>query len=190
LRTPQRRSIAAAERHGPDAAGTAKGRSGMGFVIGAWLRRYGPLELVGTLGALAAAGAAATLTGEVALAALAGAAGENVGFYGYAGWRSARGHMAAHGLSLSATDRARAWHIGRRTVADLAGEFGPAELLDSALLRPALLYAATRATGSVAVGVLLGKVLADLVFYGIAFASLTFLRRRSSAVTPQEVSTP
>jgi hypothetical protein len=162
----------------------------MKSVIGVWLRRYGPLELVGTLGALGAAGAVMMLTEQPGLAALAGVVGENVGFYAFAGWRALRRQLALNPGATVGRELAMAWAIGRGTMVDLLSEFGPAEILDTAVVRPALLYAATLATGSVALGVLIGKLLADLVFYGIAHLSFIHLRRRRSTVALQEVSKP
>src|SRR5512133_438264 len=93
--------------------------------ITTWLQRYLPAELVCTPTALLCAWLAATLTGSTAVAAIAGTWGENLGFYGM---------MLAR-------------ELGRRGVralpailCDLALEFGPAEALDSMVLRPALMY--------------------------------------------------
>jgi ornithine decarboxylase len=57
-------------------------------------------------------------------------------------------------------------------------EFGPAELTDTLLVRPAAMFLGSLATGNVLVGVLIGKVAADLVFYGLAISSYEFVVRR------------
>jgi hypothetical protein len=51
-----------------------------------------------------------------------------------------------------------------RVVRNLALEFGVAELLDSFLVRPAAMFAMIRMTGSLPLGLVFGKVTADLVF--------------------------
>lgn len=63
-------------------------------------------------------------------------------------------------------------------VAAAVVEFGPAEILDTVLIRPAAMYLASWATGNVVVGVLIGKVAADVIFYGLAITSYEMLVRR------------
>src|SRR3954454_7014165 len=55
----------------------------------------------------------------------------------------------------------------RAQLPGLLVEFGPAEVLDTVLLRPALMWAAPLGIGHVTAGVLLGKLAADLVFYSV-----------------------
>ncbi len=129
-----------------------------------WFIRYYPAEIVGTVGALAGAYAAHTITGSVAVAAIAGSVAETVGFYGYFVWHDGRTHYRRH----RRTGRLRrVWLTVLYTVRGLAVEFGPAELLDSFFVRPASMYAGQELFGF-AGGVLAGKLAADLVFYGIA----------------------
>ncbi len=132
-----------------------------------WLRRYLPAELAGIPSALLCAWAADRLTGSTAAAAVAATWGENLGFYG---------------LLLARELRRRG---GRRALAaalrDLTLEFGPAEALDSLLLRPALIYIAMLYAPHPALGVLLGKLAADLAFYLPTIASYELLRRRARA---------
>lgn len=161
----------------------------MRLAASAWLCRYGPLEAAGTAGAVAGAAAVAALGGPAAVVALAGVVGENAGFYGLAGWRAARAHRAvARADGLAGAPAAR--RVVRRTVLGLAAEFGPAEGLDSAFVRPALMFAATAATGHAVGGVVLGKILADAVFYGIAALSYLGLRAHGRACPPQEATSP
>ena len=63
-------------------------------------------------------------------------------------------------------------------VAAAVVEFGPAEIVDTALIRPAAMFLASLATGNVIIGVLIGKVAADIVFYGLAITSYEVLVRR------------
>jgi hypothetical protein len=129
-----------------------------------WLRRYLPAELVCTPIALLSAWLAVTLTGSTAVAAIAGTWGENLGFYGM---------MLAR-------------ELGRRGVRalpailrDLALEFGPAEALDSMLLRPALMYTGMILAPSPALGIVAGKLAADICFYVPAIVSYELLCRRT-----------
>lgn len=102
--------------------------------------------------------------------AYAGAWGENAGFYGA---------MAAIELAAqTCADRERSpldgctHHRGMRylkrltaTTRVLVLEFGAAELLDSLVVRPAAMAAAGALSGSLPGGILLGKFIADAVFY-------------------------
>jgi hypothetical protein len=64
---------------------------------------------------------------------------------------------------------------------NLALEFGPAEALDSLLLRPALMYAGVSMIPSLtAVGIVFGQVAADIVFYAPTIVSYELLRRRDA----------
>lgn len=154
-----------------------------------WLRRYGPLEAAGTAGAVAGAAAVAAVGGPAAVVALAGVVGENAGFYGLAGWRAARAHRAGARIDGLA-GAAATWRVVRRTVVELAAEFGPAEGLDSAFVRPALMFAAAEATGHAVGGVVLGKALADIVFYAIAGLSVLGLRAPGRAAPPRQATLP
>ncbi|HEX2054136.1 MAG TPA: hypothetical protein VHJ78_10485 [Actinomycetota bacterium] len=130
------------------------------------LRRYLPAEAAGVAASLAAgllfvgAGAAA------AVAALAAAWAENTGYYAVIATRDFGGQ-----------DGGPIRRAGRTLVTMLV-EFGPAELFDSLLVRPALLYAGLRLLPTPALGILAGKVAADLVFYLPTISSRRLLVRR------------
>lgn len=116
-----------------------------------WLRRYLPAELVCTPCALLCGYAALQLTGIPAVAAIAATWGENLGFYGM-----------MLGRELIQRGGLRALPAAAR---DLFVEFGPAEALDSFLLRPASLYAGLALAPHPALGMVAGKIAADLTFY-------------------------
>ena len=69
--------------------------------------------------------------------------------------------VAYYGLLLAREARARGAFTAARA---LVVEFGPAEVLDAALVRPACMVLAVAALGPV-VGVVVAKLAADLVFY-------------------------
>jgi hypothetical protein len=125
-----------------------------------WLRRYLPAELLGTPTALLCAWLVATLTGSPAAAAVAGTWGENLGFYGIMLGREL-GRQGVRALPS--------------ILRDLVLEFGPAEALDSMLLRPALMYAGVTLASSTALGIIAGKIAADVCFYAPAIASYELL---------------
>lgn len=149
--------------------------------IRAWLWRYGPAELLGS---------AAALLG--ALFATRGGGGE-LGAAAAANWAE---FFAYYGLIIARDVRAleRLTPQGvRRTVRDLVLEFGPAELLNI-LVRNATLYLGIVALPSLALGVLAGKLVADVLFYLPAIVSYELLRRparsQGAAATPAPVIQP
>jgi hypothetical protein len=71
----------------------------------------------------------------------------------------------------------RAWATTWLTARAVATEFGPAELVDTLAVRPALLYAATAAFGGTPAAWLVGKLAADAVFYAVAIGSFELGRR-------------
>jgi hypothetical protein len=120
-----------------------------------WLRRYGPAELIALFGALAGYVLLEAATASHVAAAYGAALGDNLGYYGYIVAREIRAKVAGR------PHRVRG---ALRVCRGLALEFGPAELLDSTIVRPACVAVATSAFG-MALGVLVAKVAADLVFY-------------------------
>ncbi|MFE1645586.1 hypothetical protein ACFM35_08430 [Microbacterium sp. P01] len=126
-----------------------------------WVRRYLPAELAGTATMLVAGLGVAALGAPPVVVGLAGAQGENVGFYLVAGlwvWREQRHRFPALG-------RVR---LALRLLKLMLLEFGPAELLDTLLLRPLFLTLAVHFVPQVAWALLVGKVSADIVFYVLA----------------------
>jgi hypothetical protein len=139
--------------------------------VAEWVGRYGPAELLALIGALAGWLVADVATGNALVAAYAAAIGDNVAYYGFLATRDMRARWsAAPGSRLGA---------GVRAFAALALEFGPAEALDSLVVRPACVAAGVAALGPVA-GVLGAKLVADLVFYVPVIATYE-LRKRVTA---------
>ncbi|WP_394771076.1 hypothetical protein [Lacisediminihabitans sp.] len=141
-----------------------------------WIRRYRPSELTGTVTAFLAAWGAFAATGSLLVAAVAGTIGENIGFYGVA---TARNFLEQWREATPMRGR-RARRSFVRTAWLTAVEFGPAELLDTLLIRPGLLYLAPLVIGIPAVGWVVGKVLADVLFYLLAAVGHLLGRRMLS----------
>lgn len=134
-----------------------------------WVGRYLVAELCGLTAALLAALASTTwLPERLAVTAYASSLGETIGFYA--------GYLITRYLREDIAGPPR-----RRVAVILAAavvEFGPAEVLDTLLIRPAAMFAGSWATGNVVAGVLIGKVAADVIFYGLAITSYEMLVRR------------
>jgi hypothetical protein len=132
-----------------------------------WLSRYGPPEGLGTITAVAGSYLIFRLTRSDVAAAYGGALGENVGFYGL---------ILARQILHDRRRAARYGHAGvAKTIARLTAEFGPAELLDSLVVRPLAMGLATRWLGRWT-GVIAGKLAADITFYLPVIASYEFQR--------------
>lgn len=122
-----------------------------------WVARYLPAEILATIGALSVSGIAFYLTHNLAITAYAGTVGENMAYYGTILFREIRSdYQVNHTYSIKEF---------LKTVRNLFVEFGPAELLDSGIIRPFFMYIMPIVTGHIAIGIFLGKILADVFFY-------------------------
>ncbi|MBK7950846.1 MAG: hypothetical protein IPK00_19325 [Deltaproteobacteria bacterium] len=117
----------------------------------AWALRYAPLEAAALLSALGAGLAVSELTESRLAIGYAGAWGENLGYYlvAFVRERRVRGSSA---LALR----------------DLVLEFGLAEAVDSFVVRPLCMGYGVGQLGDAAAGVVIGKFVADIPFYGFA----------------------
>ncbi len=131
-----------------------------------WLARYLPLEIAATACSLAGGLGAAAIGMNAAIVAYAATWAENAGFYGYALAREMHGRLTGAPLSMTAARPALL-----SSSRSLLAEFGAAEALDSFVVRPACMYALPQLTGNLALGLVLGKIVADIAFYGLAVAA-------------------
>jgi hypothetical protein len=122
-----------------------------------WIRRYLPCELAGTAALLAVGTVVHARTGSAALTAVAGTVAETIGFYGAA--------FVVILLEQRRLHPGGRWSLLGRTIGLGLAEFGAIDLLDSLLVRPALLLAGTALLPSAALGLLAGKLGSDVVFY-------------------------
>ncbi|CAB4898329.1 MAG: hypothetical protein F2825_00710 [Actinobacteria bacterium] len=133
-----------------------------------WVRRYLPAELAGTAALLLVGLLTLQRTGSLVGTAVAATVAENLGFYAVA-------------LGRIAAEQRRGGARGRTLVGRTLGlgvaEFGPAEVLDSLLVRPAALWVGATVVPPAALGLLAGKVVADLLFYVVAASSYRFTER-------------
>lgn len=139
-----------------------------------WLRRYLPAELLSVIATLAAAGLAWHATRSGLQAALAGTWAGNAAYFGWLLGQDAR--LARR--QLHAQNRLYTLRTFGRNVRALAVEFGLAEVLDSFLIRPALMYYLPRWLGHFAGGILAAKLLADVTFYVPAIISYELSKKR------------
>ena len=133
-----------------------------------WVRRYLPSEIIGTLTLLVSTTIVQRTTQNALAIALAGTWGDNLGFYGHTAVREiincAKRYKKSHGIE-------KYFLISSKISRNLIFEFGPAEFFDSFLVSPFFMYTIPKLVGDFTTGILLAKVAADIVFYGINITS-------------------
>ncbi len=139
-----------------------------------WLRRYGPAEVLSVAATLGGVGAAHAAGASAVATALIGTWAGNVAYFG---WMLAADIQHTRRL-LRATQQPYTRRTLGRNLRALAVEFGPAELLDSFCIRPALMYWLPLLTGSLGWGSLAAKFAADLTFYVPAILSYELSKKR------------
>ncbi len=126
-----------------------------------WARRYGPAEVLATVTAVGVVVMMKQITGSTVAAAYAGAGAEAVVFYGTMLLREYI--REAHRAGKEGRDYGSGDLLP--VLRNLMLEFGVAEGLDVALIRPFCLGAGLQLLGG-GIGALVGKWAADLAFYG------------------------
>lgn len=135
-----------------------------------WFFRYVPLEVAATVAALLSASAALYVTGNPIVAAYAGTWGEFIAYYAAVSIREV--------AILSRRNGASGVHESiTRSFRNVVFEFGPAEGLDSFIVRPFFMYLMPRVLGDFSIGIVAGKILADIVFYTITIFSFEVRKR-------------
>ena len=136
-------------------------RKGMKANAGNWLRRFLPAEIAGTLTAVAASQIVYRSSGNPVAAAFAGSIGETLGFYTIIIIRD----TLAETRKLRAVGKKSGLITWLRLLKNILIDFGPAELLDSFLVRPSLMYLFPLWISNYSLGILAGKFASDAVFY-------------------------
>ena len=125
-----------------------------------WIKRYGPSEVAGIGMALGVSWLVQQVSASVIAAAYGAAIGEGLGFYGSLVTREMiqEAYFAgARRAPYGASEMMRTWR-------GLLLEFGPAELLDTGLIRPLAMVLCTTVMGW-GLGIVVGKLVADVAFY-------------------------
>jgi hypothetical protein len=133
-----------------------------------WVRRYLPCEIAGTTCEFGGAGIAYLLTGSFAAAAIVATVGASLGYY-----------VAAYGAAVRTTYREhsylprkqRALTANGLALRSIAVEFGPAEVIDSLIVRPLAFYLGPILLGGMVAGWIFAKLAADVGFYVLAICS-------------------
>jgi hypothetical protein len=127
-----------------------------------WIRRYLPCEIAGTVCEFGGAAIAYVATGSLAAAAITATIGASAGYY-----------AAAYATALRWSYRAgkhrppipRVVQANLLALRSVAIEFGPAELIDSVLVRPVAFYAGPLLLHNTLAGWIFAKLISDVAFY-------------------------
>jgi hypothetical protein len=138
----------------------------------AWWARFGLAEVCGTLAAVTGFAAGYLASGSLLAAAGLATVCEAIGFYGCVGAKTAADARQAT-VHLTGLRRltAGAWHAATQQLASCAA----AEVLDGFLIRPGCLagaaWLARPLPGGVWLGFAIGKLAADMAWYGFEAAA-------------------
>jgi hypothetical protein len=133
-----------------------------------WARRYLPCEVAGTTCELGGAAIVYGSTGSAAAAAVVATIGASVGYYAAAYVAAVR---TAYRSQLTSSRMSRAFTANGRALRSIAIEFGPAEVIDTLIIRPLAFYFGPILFGGMVAGWIFAKLVADVGFYVLAIFS-------------------
>jgi len=146
-----------------------------------WLRRYLPAELLAIAAAMVCATCATIVTNDELLIVAASIAGSTAGYYGLI--------VIFEIVQTQAAYRARHARYTQRaafaTIRGLMLEFGGAELLDSLLFSPVLLYVCIQVAPNLQLAVVLSELASSTAFYiTVAVLPSRILRPHPGTIPP------
>lgn len=133
----------------------------MKYKIINWLKRFLPAELLGSALAIVVSYSVLYFSHNAVLAAYAAAIADTSGFYATL---FVQGMLRLNQQLKSRKQPFQPVHTWQ-VLQSMLIEFGPAELLDSLLLRPFFMYLFPALLHNRAWGILVGKVVSDVCFY-------------------------
>ncbi|PLW80504.1 hypothetical protein C0585_02300 [Candidatus Woesearchaeota archaeon] len=126
-----------------------------------WIKRYLPAEIMASIFSISFAYIAYFFTGNLIVSAFAGTWGDNTGYYGriiYSDMKKSLKKHKDHKIKYG-------WKSFFKTARNLFVEFGPGEFLDSFIIRPFTMWFFPVVLGNLALGIVIGKIIADITFY-------------------------
>jgi len=139
-----------------------------------YFKRYLPAEIVGTVTAIGAASIAHIFSDNHVFIAYIATLGEAVGFFSTI--------FIQHLLSFSKKRKSENKQISLPDISKIIShvllEFGPAEIIDSLVLRPFFMYLFPLLLENFTLGILLGKIAGDITFYLLVILSYEMQKRQ------------
>jgi hypothetical protein len=134
-----------------------------------WSKRYVPAEIAAITGTLVCGVITQNLFSNLVLTALSATWGENLGFYSWMLYTELKFHTKNF-KKISAQSLIK-------TIRNIIVEFGPGEALDSFVIRPISMYTLPLLVNNLALGLFLGKLCADTVFYILTIGFLELRKK-------------
>ena len=122
-----------------------------------WLQRYLPAEILAITGAVLGGLLVDVIAQNPLLTALGATWGENIGFYGKIFYQDIKSRQEMDG-------GIKVFGV-LKVLRGICIEFGAAEYFDSFLIRPIAMYYFPVLLGNLALGLVAGKLVADVTFY-------------------------
>lgn len=136
-------------------------------------KRYLPAEIVGTLTAIGAATISHIYSDNAVFIAYVATLGEAVGFFSTI--------LLQHFIALSKKRKTENKQFSLPDIPIIIShvllEFGPAEILDSLVLRPFFMYLFPLLMRNFTMGILMGKIAGDITFYMLVILSYEMKKR-------------
>lgn len=132
-------------------------------------RRYLSAFLAANIGAVAGGLLAHFLFGNVVVTVFAATWGENIGYYGQIFWSDIKERKRREG-ALTSSDI-------YKVMRNMTIEFGPAEVLDSFVVRPVFIFVALHYIENTALGIFVGRSVADVFFHATAGVMYTIRKK-------------
>ncbi len=140
-----------------------------------WVKRYLPAEIVGTLTAVCAATITHIFSDNAVFIAYMATLGETIGFFSTVFIQ----HLLTYSKKRRTENRRFSLPDIFKIISHILLEFGPAEILDSLLLRPFFMYLFPLLVENFTLGILLGKIAGDITFYLLVILSYEMKKNRS-----------
>lgn len=129
----------------------------MKIKIKSWIKRYLPAEILSMIATLIIGRLTDSIFHNRALTALAGTWSNNITYYGII--------ISSDLIKQREKNKKISIVIIIRLVRNMILEFGPAEYLDSFLLRPFWMYICPLLLNNLSLGLIIGTLMADITFY-------------------------
>lgn len=126
-----------------------------------WVRRYLPAEILSTITAVLVALLTNFYSNNLILTAIFSAWSETIVFYAFIISRDIFSSKKQH----KAQKRVYAFFSLGKNIRNIIIEFGIAEALDTLFVRPFFMYFFARLSGLLVVGIVMGKLTSDVIFY-------------------------
>lgn len=126
-----------------------------------WIRRYFPAEILSTITAICVALSTNYFSNNLILIAIFSSWSETIVFYAFIISRDIFSSKRQH----TAQNKKYTLFSFGKNIRNIVIEFGIAEALDTLFVRPFFMYFFARLSGLLVLGIVMGKLTSDIIFY-------------------------